>query len=185
MIESAAVLIREHGARATSLDRVLAHSGAPRGSLYHHFPGGRAQLLDESTAYAARHVERLIETMSAAPEPMTTIDAFLAMWRRQLVESDFRHGCPVLAVAVEHDETAPETLATAGAAFEAWRARLAEVLVTHGVDPARARRLAGLVIASVEGAVVMCRAERSIAPLDDVGRELRDLLAARLTVEPA
>lgn len=53
MVLSAAALLREHGASATSIDRVLAHSGAPRGSVYHHFPGGRAQLIDEAVTLAA------------------------------------------------------------------------------------------------------------------------------------
>jgi len=52
MILSAAALLREYGASATSIDRVLAHSGAPRGSVYHHFPGGRTQLIDEAVALA-------------------------------------------------------------------------------------------------------------------------------------
>ena len=52
MVVSTALLIREKGARATSIDDVLAHSGAPRGSVYHHFPGGREQLLREATDFA-------------------------------------------------------------------------------------------------------------------------------------
>ena len=54
MIVSAALLIREHGVEATSFSAVLAHSGAPRGSIYHHFPGGKAQLVEEATRYGAQ-----------------------------------------------------------------------------------------------------------------------------------
>ena len=56
MITSTALLIREKGARATSIDDVLAHSGAPRGSVYHHFPGGRDQLLREATDFAGGYI---------------------------------------------------------------------------------------------------------------------------------
>lgn len=61
MITSTAALIRERGARATSIDAVLEHSGAPRGSVYHHFPGGREQLLREATVFSEEYVARRIE----------------------------------------------------------------------------------------------------------------------------
>ena len=52
MIVSAALLIRERGVEATSFSDVIDHSGAPRGSIYHNFPGGKAQLVEEATRYA-------------------------------------------------------------------------------------------------------------------------------------
>jgi AcrR family transcriptional regulator len=61
MILSAAALLREYGASATSIDQVLAHSGAPRGSVYHHFPGGRTQLIDEAVALAGDFIAGLID----------------------------------------------------------------------------------------------------------------------------
>ena len=74
MIVSTSVLIRERGARATSLDDVLAHSGAPRGSVYHHFPGGREQLLREATEFASEYVARRLERVAGAG-PLAAIEA--------------------------------------------------------------------------------------------------------------
>ena len=48
MLDSTALLLRERGVGGVTVDAVLAHSGAPRGSVYHHFPGGRNQLLLEA-----------------------------------------------------------------------------------------------------------------------------------------
>ena len=56
MVVSAALLIRERGAHATAISDVLEHSGAPRGSAYHYFPGGRTQLLGEAIEYAGDYV---------------------------------------------------------------------------------------------------------------------------------
>ena len=74
MVISTALLVREQGARATSIDDVLAHSGAPRGSVYHHFPGGRTQLLREATDYAGEFVAKRIERAKNALE---LLDALL------------------------------------------------------------------------------------------------------------
>ena len=65
MVISTALLVREQGARATSIDDVLAHSGAPRGSVYHHFPGGRRQLLSEAIDYAGEFVAARLERAAA------------------------------------------------------------------------------------------------------------------------
>src|SRR6185503_7604645 len=117
MVLSAAALLREHGASATSIDRMLAHSGAPRGSVYHHFPGGRAQLIDEAVALAGDFVAGLIETAARADDPVDALDAFFALWRDQLTRSDFRSGCPIVAVAVETNDGAPQLARSAAAVF--------------------------------------------------------------------
>jgi AcrR family transcriptional regulator len=180
MVASAADLIRTHGSTATSIDRVLARSGAPRGSVYHHFPGGRAQLVEEAVTYAGGHVSALVDAAAAGGDPAAVLDRFLAMWREQLVASDFQAGCPVVAVAVEANEDAPQLTAAAGAAFARWLDQLGDVLTEAGLDPDRAERLAILVVAAVEGALVLSRAQRRTDPIDAVGAELRAVLATAL-----
>lgn len=186
MLLSAVALLEEHGASATSVDRVLAHSGAPRGSVYHHFPGGRAQLIEEAVTAAGGFVGGLIHAAAQRAETpqdvLAAVDAFFALWRGRLLERGFRAGCPIVAVAVETNDDAPQLGRTAAGVFAGWREALAALLARPGLAPERARRLAGLVIASVEGAVAMCKAEQSITPLDDVAAEVHDLLAAALGV---
>ena len=185
MVLSAAELLREYGASATSIDRVLAHSGAPRGSVYHHFPGGRAQLIDEAVTLAGDFVAGLIdaamETAMETDDPVQAVDAFVALWRGRLVESDFRAGCPVVAVAVETNDDAPQLARSAAAAFARWQEALAALFLRHGLAEERSRRLAAFVIAAVEGAVIMCRAARSTAPLEATATEIHDLLTSALT----
>ncbi|PRC45279.1 TetR family transcriptional regulator, partial [Mycobacterium sp. ITM-2017-0098] len=98
MIVSAALLIRERGAHPTAIADVLEHSGAPRGSAYHHFPGGRTQLLCEAVDYAG---EFMANKLGQAPSSLDALDALFDDYRKQLQRSDFRAGCPVVAVAVE------------------------------------------------------------------------------------
>ncbi|MCL3998236.1 TetR/AcrR family transcriptional regulator [Streptomyces lavenduligriseus] len=176
MILSAAALLREYGASATSIDRVLAHSGAPRGSVYHHFPGGRAQLIDEAVALAGDFIAGLIDAAMQADDPVQAVDTFFALWRDRLVESGFRSGCPIVAVAVETNDDAPQLARSAATIFTRWQDALAALFLRHGLTEERSRRLGAFIIAAVEGAVIMCRAERSTAPIEAAAAEIHDLL---------
>jgi AcrR family transcriptional regulator len=184
MILSAATLLREYGASATSIDRVLEHSGAPRGSVYHHFPGGRTQLIDEAVTLAGDFISALIDVAVEADDPLAAVDAFFALWRERLIESDFRSGCPIVAVAVETNDSAPELARSAAEVFARWQEALAGLFTRHGLPEERSRRLASFVIAAVEGAVIMCRAEQSTAALDAAAAEIHDLLAYSLRHRP-
>src|SRR4051812_16848172 len=144
MVVSTALLMREKGARATSIDDVLRHSGAPRGSIYHHFPGGRRQLLEEATVWAGDYMAgRLAEGASAAE----VLDTLIGEYRALLVESDCRAGCPIAAVAVEADTELNEQ---ASAAFTRWEDVLAERLVRDRAKRQRDRGIGGIARGSIE-----------------------------------
>lgn len=180
MVRSAALLIRERGAQPTAIADVLEHSGAPRGSAYHYFPGGRTQLLCEAVDYAGEYVAAML---TKASHGVDVLDALVQSYREQLIRTDYRAGCPVLAVAIEagdpkhQDQTAP-VIDRAAAAFARWTELITQRLVTDGVPESRAEELAVLMTAAVEGAIVVARAARDIKPLDIVHRQLRALLQA-------
>ena len=176
MVVSTALLIRERGAHATAIADVLEHSGAPRGSAYHYFPGGRSQLLSEAVDYAADHIAR---TLAEAPTGVAMLDTVATFYRRGLLDSDYRAGCPVLAVAVEAGDPDAGTATAvdrAAAAFQRWQTLIAQRLVTDGIAEKRAAELATLALSSLEGALVLARAARATEPLDVVHRQLRDLI---------
>src|SRR3954447_20327939 len=116
MIRSAAELFREHGYSGTGFRDVIAHSGAPRGSIYHHFPGGKAQLAEETVRYASDAVTGGLERAMARGDVRSALRSHLDWWRRALERSDFQAGCTVAAVAVEVHET-PGPAAAADAAL--------------------------------------------------------------------
>lgn len=131
--------------------------------------------------YAGTAVGRVLsEELGAGP--VAGLRAFLALWRGIVVDSDFRAGCPVLAVSVEEPpaDEIPPALVAAAEAFEGWEGLLAESLGEHGVTPDQAADLAVLVVASVEGATAMCRAKHSAQPLDRIARQLETVIAAAL-----
>lgn len=179
MINSTAALVRERGVEATALSDVLEHSGAPRGSIYHHFPGGKAQLVGEATrAAGAAFADGMVAALER-DDPLVALRAFADLWLATLRESDFGAGCPIVAVAVEGDRM-PAARAAAGAAFADWQLALAGALERHGVASDRAASLATLTVAAIEGAVVLARAQRSAQPLERVREELLAVAAAAL-----
>jgi AcrR family transcriptional regulator len=180
MIQSAALLFREHGYSGTGFRDVIEHSGAPRGSIYHHFPGGKEQLAADTVAWAAGVIERRLERAVQNGDPIAALDIFVDGWREVLEDSNFRAGCPIVAVAAEADSGATAT-AAAAAAFARWQDVIAHTLLDAGVSRTDARRLATLVIASIEGAILLCRARQDIRPLRDVHRALEATLRTAIS----
>ncbi|BBY55191.1 TetR/AcrR family transcriptional regulator [Mycolicibacillus koreensis] len=181
MLVSAIELLRERGAAAVTVDAVLSHSGTPRGSVYHHFPGGRDQILAEALQIAGDTIGVFIEQASTI-DPHTALDRMAAFWSASLTDSDFRAGCPVVSVAVGASPGEEPLRDTAADLLDRWHRSLRAALTDVGVPTERARRLAHLTVATLEGAVILCRARRSVEPLDDATAELHLLLD---TVVPA
>ena len=179
MIESAAQLMRERGVEATSFSDVIEHSGAPRGSIYHHFPGGKAQLVEEATRWAGGFIVSRMKARHEEGDPLHALEAMGDFWRRVLGSSEFAAGCPIVAGTVEGDRT-PAARDAAGEVFTDWQKLVGDNLVEHGLEPDRAASLAATMLAATEGAVILCRAQRSMEPLERTMSELRTLLAAAL-----
>ncbi|MFD3458216.1 TetR/AcrR family transcriptional regulator [Nocardia fluminea] len=176
MLGSAIELLRERGAAGVTVDAVLARSSAPRGSVYHHFPGGRAQIMTESLTLAGDTISALIA--EAAKRGAAGVLAGIAeFWTAILLTSDFEAGCPVVSVAVGGSPEDRHLQPEVANILQRWHETLTVAITAEGVAPARAERLATMAIASVEGAVILCRVNRSTTALDEVVEELRILLA--------
>jgi TetR/AcrR family transcriptional repressor of lmrAB and yxaGH operons len=175
MIEGAAVLLAKHGLQGTSFSEVLEYTGAPRGSVYHHFPGGKDQLVGEAVELTGSNVYAALDAKAGAPATEIA-DYFLSLWRSVLTRSNFEAGCAVLAVTVAAEPG--EVADRAAGVFRRWRAHLASLLHQGGLTQGDAARMSALLIASSEGAVVLSRAERSLEPFDLVAEQLREQVAA-------
>jgi AcrR family transcriptional regulator len=193
MVAGAADLMSRRGVNATSMREVVRHTGTPRGSIGHHFPRGKQQLIEDALVFAGKQVSGPLQHLTETRGAIAGLRAFIALWRQTLERTEFRAGCPVLAVAVEQyvndatekdgepDEAAQQHLLDlANGIFADWQRIMFTALRREGVAPARARRLAALVIASTEGTVAMCRAARSAQPLEDVRQELELVLSGAL-----
>ncbi|MFF4553672.1 TetR/AcrR family transcriptional regulator [Streptomyces sp. NPDC001422] len=181
IVAGAADMISRRGLSATSIREMARHAGAPLGSTYHYFPEGKQQLAAEAVRHTGDRVARSLAT-ELATGPAAGLDAFVALWRRIVVDTDFHAGCPVLAVAIEEPSAAEVSpaLAAAAAVFEQWEDLLAISLREHGAGTEQAAQIATLIVASVEGTVAMCRARRSTEPLDRTAVQLQALIATAI-----
>ncbi len=177
MIASAAKLLATRGLQASSFAEVLAASGAPRGSIYHHFPEGKDQLVSAALGLVSKRAQDFLETKAGAPAREIT-STFLGMWRELLTRSQFTAGCAVVAVTVAADS--PELLEQTAAIFGGWKEQLARLLHEGGIAKARAERFATTLLAASEGAVVLSRAAKSLEPFEAVAADLIED-AARLS----
>lgn len=178
MLESAAQVLREGGAAAVTIDEVLVRSGAPRGSVYHHFPEGRSQILREALEYAGLEITTAIDE-AAGESAAALLRLFVKFWEQSLIDSDYSAGCPVLAAAVGSGEDEQQLTSVAGEIFSRWREASKQAYVREGFEPADATALADTTISAMEGAVVLCRSTRSLEPLHDVAQQMEFLIKAK------
>jgi TetR/AcrR family transcriptional regulator, lmrAB and yxaGH operons repressor len=175
MVRSAASLIRSRGLSATSFSEVLAESGAPRGSIYHHFPEGKEQLAEDAIRWTSERVLAHLRAGASATAP-DVLKRFIAMWRQVVVSSGGSAGCVVAGVAIDTDATEAGEIDVVRSTFRSWVKLLAEQLESVGVASDRATPIALATVAGMEGALILCRAEGNVKPLDTVAEELMRLL---------
>ena len=178
LVYSAAQLLRAQGMSATGVRDVIDHSGTPRGSFQHYFPGGKDQLVGEALVwsgnFAAERVEQYVAT-ARTPTPAGLFARMVEQWRRDLA-ADFERGCPVVATAADVAGSDSPVTGPLTAATDRWERAIVDALVTMGVPRARARSRATLMLSALEGAIVLARIRRDVGPLSTVLSELRPVL---------
>jgi AcrR family transcriptional regulator len=178
MVRGAAALLATVGLQGASMREVVQATGAPRGSLYHHFPGGKADLVARAVEFVGRSVVDVLDGLRGG-SPAEVVAGLAAMWRAGLLRTDLGAGCAVAAVTVAADGELPELTPLAGQVFLRWQTALAATFEEGGLDPAGATDLATTVLAAFEGALLLTRAQRSIEPFDRVTAGLQVLARAQ------
>ena len=180
MVRSAASLIRTRGVSATSFSEVLADSGAPRGSIYHHFPQGKEQLAADAMQWTS---QRLLAHQGActATTAAGVMECFIDMWRQTVLASGGAAGCVVAGVAIDTPAGEPGLMDAVRSTFQSWVDLVAEQLEGTGVSRSRAAAIALATLAGMEGALILCRAEGNGGPLETVAAELMRLLPPETT----
>lgn len=166
-IDAAVQLFRRQGYNGTGLSEILAAGGAPRGSLYFHFPGGK----DEIGLEALSSVEMATSTgIAEAAAKASTMDEFLDLvvdaMTGHMRESAFQEGCLVAAVTIDTATFSARLAKAASDVFASWIDELTRGLVKFGSDPAAAPELASTILAQLEGALLLARASQNAAPID-------------------
>lgn len=174
LLDATQELIETGGYFGAGLNQVVAVSGAPRGSLYFHFPGGKDQLVGESIRRAGLAIGdslgALAESTDSVPE---FVDGALTQLGDRLEQSGWRKGCPVATVALETSATNDPLQQACSEVYTSWEAELRARLA----DRPNADDLAVTILALIEGALLLARAHRSREPLTRIARQIGALLS--------
>jgi TetR/AcrR family transcriptional regulator, lmrAB and yxaGH operons repressor len=178
MIRATARLLRRQGYHGTGLNQIVAEAEAPKGSMYFHFPGGKAQLAAEAVDAFAANVHETIRTLVLDRGSQAEgLAAYLDLVADGFDRDGFSQGCAIATVSAEAAPTEPALAEATGRALRAWTSGLEAGLSAEGHEPDTAHRLATAGVALIEGAIVMARGMSSSAPVREVRQTLRHLLA--------
>jgi AcrR family transcriptional regulator len=173
ILTAAAELMRRKSYGAVGMKDIAAASGAPIGSLYHHFRGGKVQIAREALVNAGAAYALLIPSIVDEHADLgSAIEAVFTQAADDMASTGFANMCPVASVAAEVADTVEELRETSASVFQGWVDGGTAYFHGRGLDEPRARELTLALIGALEGAFVLARTLRDTEPLLAAGRAL-------------
>lgn len=180
VLETAQHLFQRQGYHATGVHQILTEAKAPKGSLYHHFPGGKQQLATESVGLGARALGEAIDAVIADSADLpAAVLAMADLLATQLEDSGYLDGCPIAGVALDAADDDPIREACR-AGYDGWLVSIADALVGAGLRRPEANDLALMVLSTLEGALLLARTRRDAAVVRSVGHRIAALVGSEL-----
>jgi TetR/AcrR family transcriptional repressor of lmrAB and yxaGH operons len=171
LVRTAMRLFRRQGYASTGLLQIVAESGAPKGSLYYYFPSGKEALGESAVALAGGLIREMLSDLAARHgEPRAFLRAYCRVMARWMQASGFRSGCPIATTLLETAPQSPGITAAGRRAVDGWIEVIGGVLSRGGMKQREARSRAQLIIAAMEGALILSRVRRSTRPILDVAK---------------
>jgi TetR/AcrR family transcriptional repressor of lmrAB and yxaGH operons len=181
MIEATAALLQRQGFHATGLNQIVREAKAPKGSLYFHFPGGKEELAGAALEHSGLTTrDEIVRIIGRHRDPGRAIEAVATWLGERLAQSQFHDGCPMATVVLEAVPDSKPLQEICAAHYADWETQIGAYLQAHGLSSAAAADLATLVLASVEGGLLLARARCDASILRRIGAQLRTLVDARL-----
>jgi TetR/AcrR family transcriptional repressor of lmrAB and yxaGH operons len=167
-------LFRRQGYASTGLLQIVAESGAPKGSLYHYFPSGKEALGESAIGLAGGLMRETLERLASRHrEPAAFLRAYCRTMAGWMEESGFASGCPIATTILETAPQSPAITAAGERAIDGWIEVVGGVFERAGLARREARTRAQLVVAAMEGALILARVRRSTRPILDVAKLAR------------
>jgi len=168
--------LQRKGFHGSGLTELLAAAEAPKGVLYHHFPGGKTELAVAAVEATVERLCVLLEERMRCNDPATSIMAWINGAQKRLEGSRYERGCPLATIALETTAEDVDIRKALGAGFSRIRLRMEQGLLDAGYRPASAGSLAALILAAYEGGLLQARAAGTPEPMNLVGEALLSLL---------
>jgi TetR/AcrR family transcriptional repressor of lmrAB and yxaGH operons len=181
MLDTAAELFHTQGYHATGLNQLVSAGGAPKGSLYFHFPGGKEQIAAEALRLSGVQLHDALKALvTQAPDTASGIEAVVNALAQSLLDSDFQRGCPLATVALDVASESELIRQSCADGYDSWHDVLAEYLVKQGLSAEKAADLTTIVLASIEGGLLLAKTKKDIAPLRAIAVHLRATVESEL-----
>jgi AcrR family transcriptional regulator len=181
IIEAAAVAFMRQGYPGSGLKQISAESAAPFGSVYHFFPGGKQELAAEALRWSGDAYMALVAAViDGSTDVVAGVENAFAGAVATLEATDYADACPIAVVALEVASTNDELRVVTHEIFESWLDACASRVVDAGVDAARARELAIMFVAAIEGGFLLSRAAKNTEPMRVLGAMVADAVRAAI-----
>src|ERR1700757_942342 len=168
MILATLDLLRGSGLSGAGINNIVAASGAPKGSIYHFFPTGKHALVAAALRQAEQVIGQAFRTIFSRSVPVAQkVRTLFDTTAERMQANDFMKGCPVAAVTLDIDVASEDLRALCGAVFATWRDIIASGL--NDVPPSERDNVSQLILAALEGALVLARAQAAPDSLTETG----------------
>lgn len=177
IIAAAAPIFNQHGYEGTSMQQLMDATGLEKGGLYRHF-SSKEELAAEAFHFSVSQARKLRigdldHIAGALPKLRYAVERFVE------APSPIAGGCPLMNTAIDSDDGNPTLRDLAAQALRRWRNGLARIAaegiqsgeIRLGTDP---KRIANVIISTLEGALMLARIEASRTPLTDARAMLED-----------
>ena len=170
-------LLERQGYHATGLNQIVKESSTPRGSLYYYFPGGKEELAAEAIAQRMRRIaEHARRILGQIDDPAEAIYALICHLGKGVQQNKCNTGAPTAAVALEASNSNERLRKACAAGYDGLQAVYAAKLVMGGYSAENAAKLASIITASIEGAMILSRTRRDATVLFHVADAMKTLV---------
>ena len=177
MIKTTAYLLQTKGYSGTGLNDIIKHSGAPKGSIYYHFPNGKEQLAIEAIEWTKKNVTDFIkEKLDNYSDPTDAIQNYILDSAERFEEDSYFQGVPITAIVLETADISENLRETCRSVFESWHHIFAERLLNDGYSESYAYETAMTVNAMIQGALVICLTRKDNSALKVIADVVPTLL---------
>ena len=173
--------LRTKGFHGVGLNELLGEAQAPKGVLYHHFPGGKTELALAAIEHVVEHMTLGLEhLLSRHRDPVQALTQWVTEAQKVLLASGYEAGCPLATIALESTAQDKPIRQAVAKGFEAIRSTLKKALVANGLEREHAGSLAALIVSAYEGGLIQARVAGSQKPLQDTSHIVLDLVRSSL-----
>ena len=172
LVRTAMRLFRRQGYAAKGLQQILTESGAPKGSLYHYFPGGKEELGEAAVVLAGSLIEEMLSELAERhpDDPAAFVAGYCKVMAGWMKESGFQSGCPIATTLLETVPQSPGLTAAACNVLNSWIETIGGVFAAEGLSRAEAKARAQLLVSAMEGALIQARVRGSARPILDIAK---------------